>query len=53
MILCFIHVILDFITSSILYRFLLKCLLLLRRKLGAGVLPTAIVFCSAAATVVA
>ena len=47
---CFIDVMLDFILSLILYRFLLKFLLLLRSKLGAGVLPTAIVFCSATAT---
>ena len=49
---CFIDVILDFIFSLILYRCLHK-FLLLRCKLGAGVLPTAIVFCSATATVVA
>ena len=34
---------LDFILRLILHRLLLKFLLLLRRKLGAGVLPTAIV----------
>ena len=50
---CFDDVILDVILSLILYRFLLKFLLLLRCKLGADVLPTAIVFCSATATVVA
>ena len=45
--------ILDFIFSLILYRFLLKFRLFLHCKLGAGVLPTAIVFCSATATVLA
>ena len=44
---------LDFVLTLILHRFLLKFLLLLRCKLGAGVLSTAIVFCCTTAAVVA